>query len=117
MDFSSKVALVTGGAGGIGQAVCRAFAQAGARVAVVDRDEAAAAEVATALTNAGAQAIAITADVSRAEDVRAYVARTLDAFGAIDCFFNNAGIEGRVAFTADYEDDVFDAVIGVNLRG
>jgi NAD(P)-dependent dehydrogenase (short-subunit alcohol dehydrogenase family) len=49
--------------------------------------------------------------------VRNYVKAALDTYGAIDCFFNNAGIEGKVAPTAEYDEDVFDAVIGVNVKG
>ena len=59
----------------------------------------------------------MTADVAKSEDVRAYVKATVDRFGRIDCFFNNAGIEGRVAPTAEYDEAVFDAVIGVNVKG
>jgi len=59
----------------------------------------------------------VTADVAKSEDVRAYVKATVDRFGRIDCFFNNAGIEGRVAPTAEYDEAMFDAVIGVNVKG
>ena len=117
MTFADKVALVTGGAAGIGRGACRAFAAAGARVMVVDRDATAGTETATLIREAGGEASFVQADVSRSEDVRAYVAATLDAYGAIDCFFNNAGIEGIVRPTGEYDEDVFDAVIAVNLKG
>ena len=65
----------------------------------------------------GAEAHFVAADVTRSADVQAYVQATLDAYGAIDCFFNNAGIEGKVAPTAEYDEAVFDAVIAVNLKG
>ncbi|MBR0649873.1 glucose 1-dehydrogenase [Roseomonas terrae] len=114
MDFKDKIAIVTGGGNGIGCAVCLAFAERGAKVVVVDRDGDAAQAVAEEI---GRNAIAVTADVTRAADVQAYVARALDAFGRIDCFHNNAGIEGRVAPTAEYDEAVYDAVMGVNVKG
>lgn len=114
MDFNGKVAVVTGGGNGIGRAVCLGFAQRGARVVVVDRDADAAASVAHEI---GKAAIACAADVTRAADVQAYVNAALQAFGSIDCFHNNAGIEGKVAHTAEYEEAVFDAVMGVNVKG
>jgi len=114
VDFTNKVAVVTGGGNGIGRAVCLAFAARGAKVVVVDRDAQAAAAVAAEI---GGQAIACTADVTKAKDVQGYVARALEAFGRIDCFHNNAGIEGRVAPTAEYDEDMYDAVMGVNVKG
>ena len=114
MDFTGKVAVVTGGANGIGAAVCRGFAQRGGKVVVVDRD----AEAGEALaTEIGSAAIFRAADVTRAADVAAYVKAAVDTFGTIDCFYNNAGIEGRVAPTAEYDEAVFDAVMGVNVKG
>ena len=115
MDFKDKVAIVTGGGNGIGRAVCLGFAGRMARrswwwTATRDGAAAVAAEI-------GRQAIACTADVSRTADVQAYVARALDAFGRIDCFHNNAGIEGRVAPTAEYDEGMFDAIMGVNVKG
>lgn len=114
MDFKDKVAIVTGGGNGIGRAACLGFASRGARVLVVDRDGDAAAAVAAEI---GPSAIALAADVTRTADVKAYVARALDAFGRIDCFHNNAGIEGRVVPTAEYEEADFDAIMGVNVKG
>ena len=117
MDFTGKVALVTGGGAGIGRAACAAFAKHGAKVVVVDRDGAAAEATAGIVRQAGGEAIAVAADVTKSADVKAYVKATLDKFGRIDCFFNNAGIEGKVAHTADYDEAVFDQVISVNVKG
>lgn len=117
MNFENQTVLITGGGNGIGEAAALTFASHGARVAVVDIDEAAANATADAVREQGGQAIAIQADVTKAADVKAYVAATLEAFGRIDCFFNNAGIEGKVAPTAEYDEDVFDAVISVNVKG
>ncbi len=114
MDFSGKVAVVTGGGNGIGRAVVLGFARHGAKVLVVDRDGEAAATVAR---SAGTNAIAFAADVTKSADVQGYVKAALDAFGAIDCFHNNAGIEGKVAHTADYDEAVFDQVMAVNTKG
>lgn len=117
MDFSGKVALVTGGANGIGKAAIEAFSKAGAKVVVVDRDGAGAQAVADSVTRANGAAISVQADVTQPSDVAAYVKAAMDAYGRIDCFFNNAGIEGDVKSIVDYDDAVFDAVINVNVKG
>jgi NAD(P)-dependent dehydrogenase (short-subunit alcohol dehydrogenase family) len=117
MDFTGKVALVTGGGNGIGRAACVAFARHGAKVVAVDRDGAAAEATAGIVRQNGGEAIAVTADVTRSAEVQAYVKATVDTFGRIDCFFNNAGIEGKVMPIAEYDEAVFDAVIGVNVKG
>ena len=117
MDFSGKVALITGGGNGLGRATAAAFARQGAKVVVVDRDAAGAEATAGIIRQNGGEAIAVTADVTRSEEVKAYVRTAIEAFGQIDCFFNNAGIEGKVAPTADYDEAVFDQVIDVNVKG
>jgi NAD(P)-dependent dehydrogenase (short-subunit alcohol dehydrogenase family) len=117
MDFIGKVALVTGGGNGIGRATCVAFARHGAKVVVVDRDGAGAEATTGIIRQNGGDAVAVTADVAKSADVKAYVKAALDAYGRIDCFFNNAGIEGKLAPTAEYDEAVFDAVIGVNVKG
>ncbi len=117
MDFSGKVAVVTGGGGGIGLATCLGFAKRGARVVVVDHDAVLGQEAAAQVRAAGGEALFVRADVSRSADVQGYVKAAVDAYGRIDCLFNNAGIEGKVTPIQDYDEEVFDAVIGVNLRG
>ena len=117
MDFTGKVALVTGGGNGIGRATSVAFARHGAKVVVVDRDGAAAEATVGIIRQNGGEAIAVTADVTRSEDVKAYVKAAIEKYGRIDCFFNNAGIEGKLAPTAEYDEAMFDAVIGVNVKG
>jgi NAD(P)-dependent dehydrogenase (short-subunit alcohol dehydrogenase family) len=117
MDFTGKVALITGGGNGIGRAAAVAFAQHGAKVVVVDRDGAAAEATAGIVRQKGGDATSVTADVTKSEDVKAYVKAAIGKYGRIDCFFNNAGIEGRLAPTAEYDEATFDAVIGVNLKG
>jgi NAD(P)-dependent dehydrogenase (short-subunit alcohol dehydrogenase family) len=117
MDFTGKVALITGGGGGIGRATVLGFASHGAKVVVVDIDEAAGQASAKHVRQRGGEARFVRADVSRTADVVRYVQDSLDAYGAIDCFFNNAGIEGSIAPTQDYEEAMFDKVISVNLKG
>jgi NAD(P)-dependent dehydrogenase (short-subunit alcohol dehydrogenase family) len=117
MDFTGKVALVTGGGNGIGRATSVAFARLGAKVVVVDRDGAGAQATAGIIRQNGGDAVAVTADVTKSADVKAYVTAAIDNYGRIDCFFNNAGIEGKLAPTAEYDEGMFDAVIGVNVKG
>ncbi|MSO76305.1 MAG: glucose 1-dehydrogenase [Alphaproteobacteria bacterium] len=117
MDFTGKVALITGGGNGIGRATAMAFAARGAKVMVVDRDAAAGEAVAGAIRQQGGDARFTAADVTRSAEVQAYVKATLDAFGKIDCFFNNAGIEGKVAPTSEYDEAMFDQIMSVNVKG
>lgn len=92
-EFSGKSALVTGGAMGIGGAVCELFAERGAAVAVVDRAAKEAEAMAAKLTRGGAKAIAIVADVAKAAEVAAAVEKAVAAFGGLDIVSNNAGIQ------------------------
>lgn len=117
MDFHGKVALITGGGNGIGRAVCLGFATRGAKVVVVDRDQAAGEATAGILRQQGGEAFFVPADVTQSADVQNYVKLALDKYGAIDCFHNNAGIEGSVAPTHQYDEDMFDRVMAVNVKG
>ncbi len=117
MDFKGKVAVITGAANGIGRAVAMGFASHGAKIVLVDRDAAGAKAAAQAIEQKGGQAISVTADVTRSADVQAYVKAALDTYGRIDCFHNNAGIEGSVTPIAEYDEALFDQLMGVNVKG
>ena len=116
-SFKDKVALVTGGASGIGLATARAFAEAGAAVAIADINEDAARVEAEKLVAAGHKAIGIRCAVENEADAAAMVAQTVSTFGRLDAAFNNAGIHVAVAETADVEGSDFDRIIAINLRG
>lgn len=114
--LKDKAALITGGAAGIGLETARLFLSEGARVALVDLDED---DLSDAARDLGSpeDLLTIAADVSSVEDCKRYVAQTVEAFGRIDVFFNNAGIEGKVAPLVDQKIEDFDRVMAVNVRG
>ena len=120
--LDGKVALVTGGARGIGRGTALLFAREGARDVVADQSADGARETAEQITKAGGEAKAVVADISKPDDVAAMLAATIDAFGRLDCAFNNAGINPTLAgvrgkLTADWPEDGFDKLIQVNLKG
>jgi len=117
LDYSGKVALVTGAAAGMGLATAWAFAEAGAAVVLADFKEDAVKAAADKLAAAGHKALAVRCDVSDDEQVAAMVERTVAEFGRLDCAFNNAGVMARIAPTAESTREEWDRVIGVNLRG
>lgn len=117
IHLNKQVAVVTGGGSGIGQATCLAFARAGAKVVVVDVNANAGEAVVATIRERGGTAQFIRADVREVEDVRGYVQGAVAAFGRIDAFFNNAGIEGTVSPLVDYPEELFDKVLAVNVRG
>lgn len=117
--LKNKAVLITGAASGLGFASAWRLASEGARLALVDRQEALlhAAREKIAAAFPGVSVITVTADVSDEAQVENYVAKTLGAFGRIDGFFNNAGIEGAQNETQNYGSDDFDEVIRINLNG
>ena len=116
MKLEGKVAIVTGGASGIGRASAVEFAREGARVLVCDVDEDGGAQTAAAARAGGGEAMFHRADVTRGEDVAAMVAAAVKAYGGLDVIFNNAGII-LSASAVDTTEEQWDRIMGVNLRG
>lgn len=114
--LQDKVAVITGGAGGIGQETAAHFLEEGASVVLVDVDQAGLDATAKAL-GGGERVLTAKADVSNEADVERYVQAAVDRFGRIDVFFNNAGIEGAVAPLEQQDVALFDKVIAINVRG
>jgi 2-hydroxycyclohexanecarboxyl-CoA dehydrogenase len=114
--FTGRAALVTGGGGGIGGATCRRFAQEGARVAVCDRDRAAAERVAQAIVAEGGEALALECDITDRAAVDRTVAEVLARFGAIDILVNNAGWDVFLPFVKTVPEQ-WERLIAINLVG
>jgi NAD(P)-dependent dehydrogenase (short-subunit alcohol dehydrogenase family) len=116
--LKEKVALITGGGSGIGLETAHLFAREGARVAVVDVNDAAGQGVVKEIQAAGGAAIYVHADVAKAADVEAMVKTAEDAFGRLDVLFNNAGIShARDGDATSTEEEVWDLTMSVNLKG
>lgn len=117
MQTDSQVAIITGGASGLGQAVALKLAGQGKRLAIVDIDADGGQACCAQLQKLGVEAVFIPADVSQAAEVKHYVDKTLERFGRIDLFFNNAGISGPGTAFVDNTIEQIDAVLNTNLRG
>jgi NAD(P)-dependent dehydrogenase (short-subunit alcohol dehydrogenase family) len=113
--LKNKVALITGGAAGIGLTTAKLFLKEGAKVVIVDINKSELEKVIASLDHPDLSYCV--ADVSKSKDVEKYVSRTMEVHGKIDVFFNNAGIEGISSPLAAYPDEIFDKVIAVNLKG
>ena len=115
MKLKDKVAIVTGGAAGIGEASCRLFAREGARIACLDRDRQGAERVSEEIRMAGGAAEAFACDVSIEEEVQATVQQILQRFGRIDILFNNAGVVtgGKIH---EVTTAAWDSSFAVNVR-
>jgi NAD(P)-dependent dehydrogenase (short-subunit alcohol dehydrogenase family) len=117
--LNEKIILITGAASGLGRATAVNAAKEGAKLALVDVDADGLQETVKQVEDAhpDAKVLTRTADVSDEDAVKAYVDATLERYGRIDGFFNNAGIEGKQNETEDYGSDEFARVLGVNLSG
>jgi NAD(P)-dependent dehydrogenase (short-subunit alcohol dehydrogenase family) len=115
IDMSGRVALVTGGASGMGRASARLFARCGAKVVIADVDGPGADETVELIGMLGGEAIAVRVDVSVSDDVQRMVAATVDAYGRLDYAHNNAGIIEAQLPVADYPEDGWDRIIRTNL--
>ena len=113
--LENKVAVITGGAGGIGKEAGRLFAAEGANVLLVDLDEAA---LTLACDEIGSNRVSdFAADVTRFQDNEEMVSTAIERYGGVDVLVANAGIEGEVRSIVDYDERMFDSVMAVNLKG
>jgi NAD(P)-dependent dehydrogenase (short-subunit alcohol dehydrogenase family) len=115
-DFSAKVVVITGAAGGLGRALARAFAAAGARIAVLDRDASGVVALATELRGEGRQALGLECDVADATACERAIAAVIESWGGIDVLVNNAGISHRSAYRRT-DPAVIRRVMEVNFFG
>ena len=116
-DLTGRVAVVTGGTRGLGLAMARAFAQAGAQIVVVSRKAQACDEVVAALRAEGAKAVACACHVGHWDELDALVEEVYGEFGRVDVLVNNAGVSPLYDKLSDVSEELFDKVIAVNLKG
>jgi NAD(P)-dependent dehydrogenase (short-subunit alcohol dehydrogenase family) len=117
ISFENKVALITGAASGLGLATAKAFAESGASVVLADWNEKEVEAAAREIADRGHKTLAIRCDVSDDAQVEAMVDRTIAAFGRLDAAYNNAGVQGVLAETADSPREDYERVMAINLRG
>jgi 3-oxoacyl-[acyl-carrier protein] reductase len=115
-SLEGRVAIVTGGGGGLGEAICARLAASGAAVAVVDQTLEKAGRVAGQIKSRGARCAAIESDISDGRSVEAMTGRVVDELGGVDILVNNAAIYPRRAWT-EIEEEEWDRVLAVNLKG
>jgi NAD(P)-dependent dehydrogenase (short-subunit alcohol dehydrogenase family) len=116
-EFQGKVAIVTGGTSGIGRAAAIAYAREGARVVVAGRRAAEGQETVRLLQAKGGEGLFVTTDVSKAAQVKELVDRTMQKFGRLDFAFNNAGIEQEPTPFLDQDEETYDRVMDINVKG
>jgi len=117
MRLLNKVALITGAGSGIGEAIAKLFSQEGAQIIASDIDAAALDRVVMEINQGGGTAIGIRADISKADEVNNLVDSGVKAFGKLDILVNNAGIMDNFVPVADLDEELWDKVLGVNLKG
>ncbi|PYV24658.1 MAG: short chain dehydrogenase [Acidobacteria bacterium] len=116
-SLEGKVALITGGSSGIGRVAALAFAREGARVVLGNRRVEEGEETVRRVRETGGEALVVRTDVTRAADVEALVAKAVQTYGRLDCAFNNAGMTGDMARTAECTEENWDRTLNVNLKG
>lgn len=114
-EFKDKVAIITGGVGGIGLAAAKDFIKQGAKVTLVDLDQEKLDQAKNEL--ASDDVLVVSADVSKEDDVKNYVEKTVEKFGRIDIFVNNAGVNGEIEEVSELTEKNLNMVIGVNILG
>ncbi len=115
--FKGKVAIVTGGGSGIGLATAKAFAKAGTRVVIAEVNDKAGEEAAREIHELHGKCIFVHTDISNTKSVATLIARTISAFGRLDYAINNAGIDPEIVPEPSWDEQMFDRIIGVNLKG
>jgi NAD(P)-dependent dehydrogenase (short-subunit alcohol dehydrogenase family) len=116
-QMKDKVALVTGGSSGIGRAAALAFAREGAKVVVADVQVAGGQETVRLIRDAGGEAVFVRTDVANPVEVQALVGEAVQRYGRLDYAFNNAGIEGTLAPTAECSEENWNRTLEINLKG
>ena len=117
MRFTGKSVVITGATGGLGRAAAQRFYDEGANIVLVDLHQNDIDAFLQTFDTDSKRIIGIEADVSKDADVKNYVNETMAVFGRIDTLFNNAGIEGSISSLEDYEEEIFDRVVQVNIKG
>src|SRR5256886_9070976 len=117
-QLNGKVALITGGASGLGRATALTFAREGAKLIIADMNEEGGQQTVHMITEQGGVAIFVLTDVTQATAVEALISKAVETYGRLDCAHNNAGISGGGrALTAEYPEETWHQVIAVNLTG
>ena len=117
MILKNKVALVTGGTSGIGQATALALSAAGAKVVFSGRRDPEGEETTVLIRDTGAECLFVRSDVSSEADVKALVQKTIATYGKLDCAFNNAGIDPQTKPLHEQSIEDFDNLMSINVRG
>lgn len=117
VQMSGKVALVTGAGSGIGRATALTFAGQGARVVVADQNAEGGTETVSLINSSGGESVFIQANVANADSVETMITRTIASYDRLDYAHNNAGIEGSLERTAEYDEAGWTQVLEVNLKG